>query len=167
MKHKSCLDARVARELGMFSDKKRRMVNLITAEFLRQLCELIAEQGVAGVEGLGRFSVSVNTNRRKATLVRGTEKSGKVLSTRVLDVDRSTRVYFSQCAALKKLLKEKSMETDTENNEEMSKLGVDESSQDLQKLAAKGCPVCGSNELEKHGSVVVCPNCGSAPFEGK
>lgn len=48
----------------------------------------------------------------------------------------------------------------------MEKLGVDESTdqEQLEKLAAQGCPKCGAKP-EKHGTVLVCPNCGSEPFE--
>lgn len=50
----------------------------------------------------------------------------------------------------------------------MSKFGVDETSdhnqEDLEKMAAQGCPDCGS-KVTKHGSVLICPTHGSAPFE--
>ena len=51
-------------------------------------------------------------------------------------------------------------------DEELTKLGVDETSKDLNKEAAESCPECGA-KLEKHGSVVVCPKHGTEPFEGK
>lgn len=49
---------------------------------------------------------------------------------------------------------------------EMEKYAVDESvnQERLEKVAAKGCPECGS-ELTKHGSVLLCPVHGSSPFE--
>lgn len=54
-----------------------------------------------------------------------------------------------------------------ENKDEgMTKLGVDESSKDNTKTAAKDCPECGA-KVEKHGDISVCPNHGTAPFEGK
>lgn len=49
----------------------------------------------------------------------------------------------------------------------MEKYGVEESKQDprkMEKAAAEGCPVCGS-EVQQHGSVLVCPTCGTKPFE--
>ncbi len=48
----------------------------------------------------------------------------------------------------------------------MEKYAVDESinGAQLEKQAAKGCPTCNS-ELTKHGSVLMCPNCGTEPFE--
>jgi len=55
------------------------------------------------------------------------------------------------------------------DNEEMEKLGVDEDD-DLKKEAQedKGtcCPVCGK-AATKHGTVLVCPDHGSEPFERK
>lgn len=48
----------------------------------------------------------------------------------------------------------------------MDKYGVDEQvdQEQLEKRAARGCPECG-RELVKHGSVLLCPMCGSEPFE--
>jgi len=48
----------------------------------------------------------------------------------------------------------------------MEKFGVDEGvDQDaLEKAAAEGCPKCGK-ALVKHGSVLMCPEHGSEPFE--
>ena len=54
------------------------------------------------------------------------------------------------------------------DEEGMEKYGVDETkgltSEEQEKRAAKGCPRCGK-ELIKHGAVVLCPDCGSEPFE--
>jgi uncharacterized Zn finger protein (UPF0148 family) len=56
------------------------------------------------------------------------------------------------------------------DEEGMDKLGVDETSgldqRELEKRAAKGCPECGRG-LVKHGSVLLCPEHGSEPFEGR
>lgn len=48
----------------------------------------------------------------------------------------------------------------------MDKYGVDEQidQENLEKRAAEGCPKCGS-ALERHGNVIICPKCGSKPFE--
>lgn len=50
----------------------------------------------------------------------------------------------------------------------IEKYGVDESSnQDpkkMEKAASEGCPKCGQ-KVQRHGNVVLCPNCGSEPFE--
>ena len=56
--------------------------------------------------------------------------------------------------------------SENDENEEMSKLGVDEgvNQEDLEKAASDGCPECGAT-VEKHGSILVCPNHGTKPFE--
>ncbi len=50
----------------------------------------------------------------------------------------------------------------------MEKLGVDESvdQEKLEKVAADGCPQCGA-PVQRHGSILVCPRCGTEPFEKK
>jgi hypothetical protein len=54
----------------------------------------------------------------------------------------------------------------TEENDGMEKFGVDENvdGEELEKAAAKGCPVCGAAPT-RHGSVLICPTHGSEPFE--
>lgn len=49
----------------------------------------------------------------------------------------------------------------------MEKYGVDEGvdQEKLEKQAAHGCPKCGSDKVTLHGTVLVCPNCGTEPFE--
>lgn len=51
-------------------------------------------------------------------------------------------------------------------DEEMEKFGVDESTdgRDLEKQAAQGCPNCGTKPT-RHGNTLICPKCGSEPFE--
>jgi ribosomal protein S27AE len=48
----------------------------------------------------------------------------------------------------------------------MEKFGVDESRNDeqLEKQASDKCPVCGGKVI-RHGNVLMCENCGTAPFE--
>jgi len=48
----------------------------------------------------------------------------------------------------------------------MEKYGVDESvdTESMEKAAADGCPLCGRT-LVRHGSTLLCPEHGSAPFE--
>lgn len=49
----------------------------------------------------------------------------------------------------------------------IEKYGVDESvknSEQLEKKAAQGCPECGS-KVTVHGKVLMCPKCGTEPFE--
>ncbi len=52
-------------------------------------------------------------------------------------------------------------------DEQMEKYGVNEQVQnqeELEKKAAHGCPLCG-RPVKRHGSVLICPDHGSAPFE--
>lgn len=48
----------------------------------------------------------------------------------------------------------------------MEKYGVSEvgNKKDLEKAAAHGCPRCGS-EVARHGVTLLCPKCGTEPFE--
>jgi ribosomal protein S27AE len=61
------------------------------------------------------------------------------------------------------------MEVTVDKNKQtegMEKYGVDEShdSEKMEKLATEGCPKCGQ-ELVRHGNLLVCPKCGTEPFE--
>lgn len=49
----------------------------------------------------------------------------------------------------------------------MDKFGVNEGvdQAQLEKTAAQGCPKCGSGKVQVHGTILMCPNCGSEPFE--
>lgn len=49
----------------------------------------------------------------------------------------------------------------------MDKFGVNEGvdQEGLEKAASKGCPKCGREDLKVYGSVVICPSCGTEPFE--
>jgi ribosomal protein S27AE len=48
----------------------------------------------------------------------------------------------------------------------MEKYAVDESvdTETLEKVATAGCPQCGS-AVARNGNVLMCPRCGSEPFE--
>ncbi len=50
----------------------------------------------------------------------------------------------------------------------VDKLGVDESmdEQVMEKAASEGCPKCGA-KVVREGQLLVCPNCGTEPFERK
>lgn len=57
--------------------------------------------------------------------------------------------------------------TDSNSTEEgMEKIGVNEGvdQEQLEKLAAKGCPVCGQ-PVTKVGNLLRCPTHGTEPFE--
>lgn len=51
----------------------------------------------------------------------------------------------------------------------MDKYGVDEGAdqESLEKRASQGCPKCGSQKVIRHGKTLICPNCGTEPFEDK
>ena len=67
-------------------------------------------------------------------------------------------IRFKKTHVFRRLIKENPME----------KLGVDEGvdQEKSEKAAAQGCPACGA-KVEKVGSLLVCPRCGTAPFERK
>ena len=48
----------------------------------------------------------------------------------------------------------------------MTKYGVDENQNDeqMEKRAADKCPACGG-KVQRHGNVLMCEHCGTAPFE--
>jgi len=48
----------------------------------------------------------------------------------------------------------------------MDKYGVNEEvdQEAMEKAASEGCPKCGG-KVQKHGNVMVCPRCGTEPFE--
>ena len=47
----------------------------------------------------------------------------------------------------------------------IEKYGVDtEADEELEKKASQDCPKCGKKPV-LHGNVLMCPNCGSEPFE--
>ena len=49
----------------------------------------------------------------------------------------------------------------------MEKFGVSEDAEEgLEKKAAEGCPSCGK-KVVVHGHTLLCPKCGSEPFEPK
>lgn len=53
------------------------------------------------------------------------------------------------------------------SDEEMEKYGVDEGTGDqeiLEKKAAQGCPICGKTPV-RQGTVLMCPDHGTEPFE--
>lgn len=155
MRHKVVVDRAVSAELGI----AQRKVSLITAEFIRQLTEHLAEYGVLSIEGLGRFQVERVEHPRVTTLVTGRFKGGERGAARKVEIPSYIRVHFSKGPTLKKLLKQR-----LENN--MEKYGVDENvnQEQLEKKAAKGCPECGKAP-SRHGSVLICPDHGSEPFE--
>jgi ribosomal protein S27AE/nucleoid DNA-binding protein len=157
LKHRAELARRTARALGY----NPRYAGAVIREFVVQANDFLRENGVLVLDEFGRFTVEVvQTNQAVPMQLR----DGAENVTREVEVDRYVRVHFSKSRTLKKLLDEHHLE------EPMDKYGVDTSTgkddEQLEKQAGDGCPDCGSS-LTKHGSVVACPKCGTAPFEAK
>jgi len=56
-----------------------------------------------------------------------------------------------------------------DQDQDMEKYGVDEGVEDqeaLEKKAAAGCPICGKKPA-RQGTILLCPDHGTEPFEGK
>lgn len=51
-------------------------------------------------------------------------------------------------------------------DEMMDKYAVETGSEDLEKKASDGCPICGATPT-RHGTVLICPVHGSSPWETK
>lgn len=135
----------------------KETVGAITRIFL----EVVAERLAAGEDvllgGFGRFKV---TRERASPYVQLTSVKGTKKKVRI---QGKIKVHFRKGSALKQLLAEQ-----LPTGETMEKYGVDTGSgRNMQKLGSNGCPQCGmpSSKLKRHGNVVICPNCGSAPFE--
>jgi len=150
------VSARVARELGI----SVREVRLIVREFLHQAGDHLARNHTLQLEGLGKLSLSIVQAKSSSALVSGPRKKGGGYGRRRRIVrNRLVLVSFTKSARLKKLAQ-------MYVEENMDKLGVDEKtdSEQLEKQSAQGCPECGS-KVERHGTVLQCPSCGTAPFE--
>jgi nucleoid DNA-binding protein len=155
MRHKVVIDRAVAAELGV----SQRKVSFITTEFIRQLREHLAEFETLSIEGLGSFRVARVDRPRISTLVTGNFKKGEKREERKVEIPSYIRVHFSKGPTLKALL-------DQHLENAMEKYGVDENvnQEQLEKKAAEGCPHCGKTPI-RHGSVLICPEHGSEPFE--
>lgn len=76
------------------------------------------------------------------------------------------RVRFRRSFLFRRLLQ---VQMESIGGTVMEKYAVDENQEnqeELEKKAAQGCPECGG-KIERHGSTLICVNCGSAPFEAK
>jgi nucleoid DNA-binding protein len=137
----------------------RREVRVITQEWIAQLRKLLAQEEAVTIDGLGRFRVQRCTPHTASirNLVAGTFKPGESAEAVTVEASQYSRVHFSQSGVLKRMLNKEP---------DMEKYAVDESvnQEKLEKVASKGCPECGAG-LTKHGSVLLCPTHGSAPFE--
>lgn len=135
--NKRDLDEKVAVILGI----PRAEVAVITATFMRVLSHHLLDHGPVKVDGFGTFSL---------------QKWNDLVH---IQVRRS--YIFTRIHRLKNMAK-------SEEEDQMDKFAVveDIDQEKLEKQAAQGCPECGS-KVERHGTTLICPKCGSAPFEGK
>ena len=147
------------RQVALATGFPKEDVGVITGEFINQINLLLCKTGKASVGGLGRFRALVH-RFEGAELTTGTFKKGGRNGTRIVRKARQVRVHFTKSRVLRDMLKNYCQE------EPMEKYGVDESvdQKKLEKQASEGCPNCGA-KLAKHGNVLICPKCGSEPFE--
>jgi nucleoid DNA-binding protein/ribosomal protein S27AE len=147
-------DVEVAVVLGMRTDE----VSRVTTAFLEQVRRAITETGFAYLRGFGRFQVAHETGGKRQTVELKSVHSG---GTRTVDVEVKHRVHFKRARPFANQI-----HTQWALEQNMEKHGVDEQvdQEKMEKMAAEGCPNCGS-KLERHGKVLLCPKCGSEPFE--
>lgn len=158
MSHKMEIDRRTSEALGI----SIKHVRMITHEFVEQMTGLLSELECITIERLGRFHIRRSRLYYEHMLTGGDFKKGGKRGTKRVVVTSRLRVHFR----MSKRARVKFQKEDTVD--EMTKYGVDEdgdmTQEELEKLAAKGCPECG-RALTKHGSVLLCPTHGSSPFE--
>lgn len=136
------LDLRTAEACGV----ARAVVGRITREFLFQMRMAAVEDGV-NIQGLGVMRVIEYRVRFKSTGKREQRFAMRF---------RPSRALQEQVRSYRRSLMS------------MDKYGVEEkqkSFKDMTKLAAEGCPNCGSKNVTRDGNVLRCPRCGTEPFE--
>lgn len=160
---KSQLDGRVAELLG----KKRRDVSAVTEAFLQEVVKALVESGEVRLDGLGTLRVDCRSGVRQPTVLVNAPRSDGTRDVAVVDVERKYYVNFRRSSRLRTALR-KLHGKHRERRIPMEKYGVDENvdGEKLEKQASEGCPGCGA-KVQRHGNVLVCPNCGTAPFEQK
>lgn len=155
---KAHLDRRVAALLGVSPST----ATLISSTFLVEVMEALVEGEEVVLDGFGTFTLK-KAKGHPATLQRG--RKGDLIDIPSVEL---YRIGFRKSAIFRERIKAKYGKGKTMQELGMEKLGVDEGvDQDaMEKAAASGCPECGA-KCERHGSVMVCPTCGTAPFERK
>ena len=134
---KESIDKRVAVLLGL----PLQDVSVVTTAFLRLAARDLVMYGTVMLDGLGMLTLVVQD------MVGSPNKA------------RKYEVRFKKSYHLGKLIKEV--------KKIMEKYGVaEEVDKDMEKHASEGCPECGA-KVERHGQTLMCPNCGTAPFEKK
>ena len=154
MRRKNDLDLRVASVSGI----ALRKVTRITAAFIEAIRDELTKEGEVHIDGFGRFRVFAETYGVRQSTNLLNQKEGP---TEVVSVPVKHRVHFSKAQPFKLQL-----QASWEREQAMEKYAVNEdvNQTELEKAAAHGCPECGE-KVEKHGSVLICPTHGSAPFE--
>ena len=151
----------VALRLGM----KLKTVTGIIDELTAVVREHLVDMEIVKLDGLGELNVSVTNGRRRVPLRAGNfrKNEGRPM---VVDIKKKYTVRFRKSLVLKAAIQARYGPGGVAKVVTMEKYGVDETGTEQEKKAQAGCPNCGS-KVEKHGNVLVCPNCGTSPFEGK
>ena len=157
MKRKVDLDSEIAADLGV----ARRKVVRITDAFIEAIRKHLTDGEDVHLDGFGRLHVHKDTSGVRQPVSNLVNFNGE--PSVAVPVPVKHKVHFAKAQPFKIQLQER-----WKRDNAMEKYGVDETSnqQGLEKAAAEGCPLCAAT-LEKHGSVLICPTHGSAPFEQK
>lgn len=155
---KAALDRRIAICLGL----PRHEVSFVTTAFLEEIAAELIEMTTVRLDGLGELHL-VPRKGSTANLRVGTFKKGE--SRPVTKVAKTKyHVSFKKAVPLKKAIQLRYQAKPPEKT--MNKFGVDESQTENEKKASDGCPQCGG-KVERHGKVLMCPKCGTEPWETK
>lgn len=159
MIEKKDLDHQVAKDLGMRQEEVAR----ITGAFLRLIAYGLCDTQEVNLQGFGRFKMREKKQRDNRYISLETGVGGEKNRTRAVEVTRMFTVYFHKARAFKEIIWSI---YGKQGEDVMEKYGVSEEVDqvDLEKKAADGCPACG-RKVTRHGNVLVCEHCGSAPFE--
>lgn len=155
MRVKPDIDKVVSRLSGQPSS----LVTQITRLFLEELANAIVDDERVQLSGFGTFRLYTREGKRAPTL--------KLVSGSPTQYPHEVQyvVGFSKAIPFRnRLIGRRGKGADRV----MEKYAVDEEvdQEKLEKAAASGCPNCG-RKPEKHGKILVCPSCGSEPFEKK
>jgi len=152
MRRKPDLDREIALELGVPLPTVRK----VTKAFVDGMTRALMHDGAMDIHGFATLRVKLLRGGAGCAIPQYADgKLDKIC------------VSFSKKPTLKRVL---SMHYHGRKSP-MEKYGVDESQNtpdSLEKHSAKKgkCPKCGA-DCDMHGDVVICPNCGSEPFEEK
>lgn len=155
---KRALDTRAAEATGVpFRDVQR-----ITAAFLQAARDALLDTREVALPPLGTLTLFQH-RRKRAQVVNLRTYSDRPLA---VEVDTAFTLRFRKDPRLRALIRARLLAS--EENKVMEKFAVDEDLGDqeaLEKKAAGGCPRCGATP-QRHGRSLICPKCGSEPFEG-